>query len=76
MLEIVPETAERDQRPDRVARSDRRGTDKEIGGAGDAEQFGCWNCLGQGNNVTHTCEYCRKVDFFHDKENELQILVF
>lgn len=41
MLEIVPETAERDQCPDRVARSDRRGTDKEIGGAGDAEQFGC-----------------------------------
>lgn len=41
MLEIVPETTERDQCSDRVAGSDRRRTDKEIGGAGHAEQLGC-----------------------------------
>lgn len=41
MLETVPETTEGDQCSDRVAGSNRRGADKEIGCAGDAEQFGC-----------------------------------
>lgn len=41
MLEIVPETPEGDQCPDGVAGSDRRGTDKEIGCAGHAQQLGC-----------------------------------
>lgn len=65
MLEIVPETTEGDQCSDGVAGSDRRGTDKEVGCAGHAKQLGCWNCLGQGNNMNIT----EKIDFFPDKNN-------
>lgn len=77
VLEIVPEATKRNKCYDRMAGSDRCRIDKEISCAWHAAQFGFWNCLGQGNNVTHTVPlyilvyaYYRMIDFFVDKENK------
>lgn len=51
MFEIVPEASKGNECSDRVAGSDRCRINKEILSGGNAFWFGCWSCLGQGNNI-------------------------
>lgn len=51
MFEIISEAKKGNEYSDRMAGSDRFGTDEEISSRRHAYQFRCWSCLEQGNNI-------------------------